>query len=82
MVLGGCRSFLLLVTTAKCVPAILELNQFEWFGDSKNLKFCRQLLLSSTQMQNRSFHVVDRTATAKKCTKFTLKACKTTLLHF
>ena len=36
--------------------------------EEKKLKFCRQALASFTQLQNVSFHVVDLTRTAAKCT--------------
>jgi len=50
--------------------AILELNWFERLREkSINVKCCRQVLTSSTQLQNRSFHVVERTKTTAKCTK-------------
>ena len=44
----------------KCVLTILELS---W-----NLRL-GHVLTSSTQLQNRSFHVVERTRTSKKCQK-------------
>ena len=51
----------------------LELNWYDRFGDRKEkLKVFRQELMSSTQLQNRSFHVrlVDRTRTAAKLSNF------------
>ena len=45
------------------------------------MKYCRQVLTSSTQLQNSSFHVVERTRKIAKCTKIEKrrrKACKTT----
>ena len=54
---------------AKCVLTILELNCHELFGDvTKKIKIC-QVLMLSTQLQIRSFHVVDWTKTVEKCTK-------------
>ena len=35
--------------------------------ETKKLKIYHQVLKSSTQLQNRSFHVVERTATAANC---------------
>ena len=35
--------------------------------ETKKLKIYHQVLKSSTQLKNRSFHVVERTATAAKC---------------
>ena len=41
------------------------------------------MLTSSTQLQNRSFHVVERTRTPTKCQKMncTCKACKNTVFY-
>ena len=56
---------------AKCVLRILEFNNI---GTSvseekkKKLNICH-MLTSSTQLQNRSFHVVERTRTSAKCPK-------------
>ena len=33
------------------------------------MKICRRVLTPSTKLQNRSFHVVERTRAAAKCTK-------------
>ena len=35
----------------------------------KKLNICHHILASSTQLQNRSFHVVERTRTSSKCQK-------------
>ena len=53
---------------------------------NKQTKFniCHHMLTLSTQLQNRSFHVVGRTRTSAKCPKIkkcTCKACKTIVLH-
>ena len=54
----------------KCVLTVLELNCNQCFGhkDTK-LNICHHVLTSSAQLQNRSFHVVERTRTSPKCQK-------------
>ena len=52
----------------KCVLTILELNWNQHLGHKKiKLNICHLMLASSTQLQNRSFHVVERTGTSTKC---------------
>ena len=51
----------------KCVTTILELNWNQRLGHKTKLNICRHMLTSSTQLQNRSFHVVERTRTSSKC---------------
>ena len=52
----------------KCVLTILELNWNQRLGHKKTkLNICHYMLTSSTQLQNRSFHVVERTRTSSKC---------------
>ena len=54
----------------KCVLTILELNWNQRMGHEKaKLNICHHMLTSSTQLQNRSFHVVERTRTSSKCQK-------------
>ena len=54
----------------KCVVTILELNWNHRLGHEKTkLNICHHMLSSSTQLQNRSFHVVERTRTSSKCQK-------------
>ena len=54
----------------KCVLSILELNWNQRLGHKKTkLNICHHMLTSSTQLQNRSFHVVERTRTSSKCQK-------------
>ena len=54
----------------KCVLTILELNWNQGLGHKKTkLNICHPLLTSSTQLQNRLFHVVERTRTSSKCQK-------------
>ena len=53
----------------KCVLTILELNWNQRLGHKKTkLNICH-MLTSSTQLLNRSFHVVERTRTSSKCQK-------------
>ena len=54
----------------KRVLTMLELNWNQRLGHKKTkLNICHHLLTSSTQLQNRSFHVVERTRTSSKCQK-------------
>ena len=54
----------------KCVLTILELNWNQRLGHKKTkLNMCHRMLTSSRQLQNRSFHVVERTRTSSKCQK-------------
>ena len=54
----------------KCVLTIRELNWNQRLGHKKTkLNICHHMLTSSTQLQNRSFHVVERTRTSSKCQK-------------
>ena len=58
------------IALAKCVLTILELNWNQRFWDNKTkLNMCHHMLTSSRQLQNRSFHVVERTRTSSKCQK-------------
>ena len=53
-----------------CVLTVLELNWNKRLGHKKTkLSICHHMLTSSTQLQNRSFHVVERTRTSSKCQK-------------
>ena len=60
-----------LIMLEKCVPTILGLNWNQRLGPEKTkLNLCHHhMLTSSTQLQNRSFHVVERTRTSSKCQK-------------
>ena len=52
----------------KCVLTILELNWNQCLGHNKTkLNICHHMFTWSTQLQNRSFHVVERTRTSSKC---------------
>ena len=54
----------------KCVLTIQELNWNQRLRHKKTkLNNCHHMLTSSTQLQNRSFHVVERTRTSSKCQK-------------
>ena len=54
----------------KCVLTILELNLNQRLGHKKTkLNICHHRLTSSTQLQNSSFDVVERTRTSSKCQK-------------
>ena len=50
----------------KCALTILELNRNQRFGQAK-LIICHHMLTPSTQLQKRSFHVIERTRTSAKC---------------
>ena len=52
----------------KCVLTILELKRNLRLGHKKTkLNICHYMLTLSTQLQNRSFHVVETTRTSTKC---------------
>ena len=53
----------------KYVLSILELNWNQRLGHKTKLNICHHELTSSTQLKNRSFHVVERTRTSSKCQK-------------
>ena len=55
----------------KCVLTILELKWNQRLGHKKTkLNICHHdMLTSSTQLQNRSFHVIERSRTSSKCQK-------------
>ena len=54
----------------KCVLTTLELNWNQRLGHKKTkLSICHHMLTSSTQLQNRSFHIAERTRTSTKCQK-------------
>ena len=53
-----------------CVLTILELNWNQRLEHKQTkLNICHHILTSSTQLQNRSLHVVERTRTSSKCQK-------------
>ena len=54
----------------KCVLTILGLNWNQRLGHKKTkINICYDMLTSSTQLQNMSFHDVERTRTSSKCQK-------------
>ena len=71
------------IVLAKCVPTLLELNWNKRFRDKQTkLNICHHMLTSSTQLQNRSFHVVERTRTSAKCPKMKNARAKPAKLLF
>ena len=67
----------------KCVLTVLELNWNKRLGHKKTkLNICHHMLTSSTQLQNRSFHVVERTRTSSKCQKMKYARAKRTKILF
>ena len=59
-----------LIMLEKCVLTILELSWNLRLGHKKTkLNICHHALTSSTQLQNWSFHVIERTRTSTKCQK-------------
>ena len=67
------------IMLAKCVPTIL-IQELIW---NTKLNICHHMLRSSIQLQNRSFHVVERTRTSAKCLKMTnARAKRAELLFF
>ena len=54
----------------KCVLTFLELNWNKRLGHNWiKLNICHHMPMSSTQLQNRSSHVLERTRTSSKCQK-------------
>ena len=67
----------------KCVLTVLELNWNKRLGHKKTkLNICHHMLTSSTQLQNRSFHVVERTRTSAKCQKMKYARAKRAKILF
>ena len=67
----------------KCVVTVLELNWNKRLGHKKTkLNICHHMLTSSTQLQNRSFHVVERTRTSSKCQKMKYARAKRAKILF
>ena len=81
-----CNHFQLfkLIMLEKCVLTILELSWNLRLGNKKTkLNICHHVLTSSTQLQNRSFHVVERTRTSTKCQKMkSARAKRAKILFF
>ena len=54
----------------KCLLTVLELIWNQCLGRKKTkISICDRMLRSSTQLQNRSFHDIERTRTSSKCQK-------------
>ena len=67
----------------KCALIILELNWNQRLGRKKTkLNICHHMLTSSTQLQNRSFHVVERTRTSSNCQKMKYARAKRAKILF
>ena len=67
----------------KCVLTVLELNWNKRLGHKKTkLNICHHMLTSSIQLQNRSFHVVERTRTSTKCQKMKIARAKRAKILF
>ena len=67
----------------KCVLTVLELNWNKRLVHKKTkLNICHHMLTSSTQLQNRSFHVVERTRTSSKCQKMKYARAKRAKILF
>ena len=67
----------------KCVLTVLELNWNKRLGHKKTkLNICHHILTSSTQLQNRPFHVVERTRTSSKCQKMKYARAKRAKILF
>ena len=67
----------------KCVLTILELNWNQRLGHKKTkLNIRHDMLTSSTQLQNRSFHVLERTRTSSKCQRNEKGTCKASKILF
>ena len=67
----------------KFVLTILELNWNQRSGHKKKkLNICHHMLKSSTQLPNRSFHVVERTRMSSKCQKMTNTRAKRAKIQF
>ena len=66
----------------KCLLTVLELIWNQRLGHKTKLKICHHMLTSSTQLQNRSFHVVERTRTSSKCQKMKYARAKRAKILF
>ena len=86
MLLGGSAiisQLFKVITLAKCVLTILELNWNQRFrGKRTKLNICHHMLTSSTQLQNRSSHDVERTRRSARCPKMKNARAKRAKLLF
>ena len=72
-----------LIMFEKCVLTILELNWNQRLGHKKTkLNICHHMLTTSTQLPNRSFHVVERSRTSSKCQKMKYARAKRAKILF
>ena len=67
-----CKNFAVIQSHYACkicsTVTIPELNWNQRFWDNRTkLNICHHMLTSSTQLQNRSFHVIERTRKSSKC---------------
>ena len=68
---------------SKCVLTFLKFNWDQRFRDKKIiLNICQHMLTTITQLQNRWFHVVERTRTSTKCQKMKNARAKPAKLMF
>ena len=59
-----------IIMLEKCLLTVMELIWDQRLGHKKTkINICHHMPTSSTQLQNRSFHVVERTRTSSKCQK-------------
>ena len=67
----------------KCLLTVLKLNWNQRLGHKKTkINICHHMLTSSTQLQNRSFHVVERTRTSSKRQKMKNARAKSAKILF
>ena len=67
----------------KCALTILELNWNQRLGHKKTkMNICHHMVSSSKQLQNWSFHVVERTRTSSKCQKMKYARAKRAKILF
>ena len=73
-----------MIKLVKCVLTIQELYWNQRMGHKKTkLNICQHMLTSSTQLQNRSFRVMERTRTSAKCPEMkNARAKRAKLLFF
>ena len=86
MLLGGSAiisQLFKVITLAKCVLTILELNWNQRFrGKRTKLNICHHMLTSFTQLQNRSFHVMESTRRSARCPRMKNARAKRAKLLF
>ena len=67
-----------------CLNCVYNCDDHSSLDKKTKLNICHHMLTSSTQLQNRSFHVVERTRTSTKCQKMKntrAKRAKNTVFH-